>query len=53
MKWNWRKSPQFEPARPEDPPPPKKWPAILGVTVAAWAILGGVLVALLGSQPAP
>lgn len=50
MNWKWRKSPQFEPNM-EAPPPPKKWPAIVGVTLAAWAILGGLLIAMMSSQP--
>ncbi|MDB4983159.1 MAG: hypothetical protein JWM82_3911 [Myxococcales bacterium] len=29
-------------------PKPRKWPAILGVTAAAWALLSGVLLLLLG-----
>ncbi len=31
-------------------PKPRKWPAILGVTAAAWVLLSGVLLLLLGSQ---
>ena len=29
-------------------PKPRKWPAIVGVTAAAWALLSGVLLLLLG-----
>jgi hypothetical protein len=31
-------------------PKPRKWPAIVGVTAAAWVLLGGVLLLLLGGQ---
>ena len=29
---------------------PRRWPAIVGVTAAAWFLLSGVLLALLGSH---
>jgi hypothetical protein len=32
-------------------PKPQKWPAIVGVTAAAWVLLSGVLLLLLGHQP--
>jgi hypothetical protein len=32
-------------------PKPRKWPAIVGITAAAWFLLSGVLLLLLGSQP--
>jgi hypothetical protein len=31
-------------------PKPRKWPAIVGVTAAAWFLLSGVLLLLLGVQ---
>ena len=31
-------------------PKPRKWPAIVGVTAAAWFLLSGVLLLLLGRQ---
>ena len=41
----WQKSPS--PRAPELPPKVRRWPTIVGITVAAWALLGGMLVFLL------
>jgi hypothetical protein len=32
------------------PPKPRKWPAILGVTLATWVILSGVVLLILRVQ---
>jgi hypothetical protein len=40
----WQKS---NPVAPELPPRTRRWPTILGITVAAWALLGGALLFLL------
>ena len=45
MSWPTRKNPT-----PEDglAPKPRRWPAIVGVTAAAWMVLSGLLLVLLG-----
>jgi len=40
------------PVAPEFPPKNNRWPTILGITVAAWALLGGLLIFLLQTSGA-
>ncbi|HVZ74881.1 MAG TPA: hypothetical protein VHJ20_21010 [Polyangia bacterium] len=46
MSWLDRKAPN-----PEEglSPKPRRWPAIVGVTAAAWVLLSGMLLFLLGN----
>jgi hypothetical protein len=48
--WEKNPAPTFP---PEMPPKARRWPAILGITVAAWALLGGMLMVLLQDHGAP
>jgi hypothetical protein len=47
--WSKNQSPDA----PEGPPPQRRWPTIVGITVAAWALLGGVLMLLLQDRGSP
>jgi hypothetical protein len=48
----WRKNRPPE-LPPEGPPPTRRWPAMVGLTLAAWALLGGTLMVLLKDRGAP
>jgi hypothetical protein len=48
----WSKN-RFPDVAPEGPPPRRRWPAIVGITLAAWALLGGVLMVLLQDHSVP